>query len=207
VTAADLQPVIEHAGVAVGAISGVLAAEEKRVDLFGVLVLALAAAFGGGTTRDLLLSEKPVSWLRDPALMLNALSAALITFFAGRWVKKLGRILNVVDAVSLAFFVMLGTGKGLDEGLPPATAMLLGVITGVAGGILRDVLLRELPAVFRREIHLYATAALAGAGVNVLLQPAGPVVATSSGFFTILFIRLAAMRWKISLPEFSTKPK
>lgn len=204
-TASELQPVIEHAGVAVGAISGVLAAEGKRVDLFGVLVLGLATAFGGGTTRDLLLGDTPVSWLRDPALVLNALSAALITFFAARWVKKLSRILDVVDAVSLAFFVMLGTGKGLAWDLPPPTAILLGVVTGVAGGIVRDVLLRELPAVFRREIHLYATAALAGAGVYVLLHPASPLVAATAGFCTILVLRLAAIRWKISLPEFSTK--
>jgi uncharacterized membrane protein YeiH len=196
---------MEHAGVAVGAISGVLAAEGKRVDLFGVLVLALAAAFGGGTTRDLLLGSTPVTWLRDPALMLNALGCALVTFFAARWVKKLGRLLNLVDAVSLAFFVMLGTGKGLANELPAATAILLGVVTGVAGGILRDVLLREMPAVFRPQITLYGTAALAGASVNVLLQPMGPLQAATAGFLTVLLIRLAAMRWRLTLPEFTPK--
>jgi uncharacterized membrane protein YeiH len=204
VSAADLQPVIEHAGVATGAISGVLAAEGKHVDLFGVLVLALAAAFGGGTTRDLLLGDTPVSWLRDPALVLNALAAAVVTFFAARWVKKLSRILNIVDAVVLSVFVMLGTGKGLNEGLPAATAILLGVTTGIAGGILRDVLLREMPAVFRREIHLYATAALAGAGVYVLLIGHSPLIAAIAGFFTVLTIRLAALRWHVSLPEFNS---
>ncbi len=203
--ATDLQPVIEHAGVAVGAISGVLAAEGKRVDLFGVLVLGLAAAFGGGTARDLLVGVRPVSWLSDPALMVNALSISLITFFVARWVKKLSRILDVVDAVSLAFFVMLGTGKGLATELPAPTAIFLGVITGVAGGIARDVLLGQMPAVFRREIHLYATAALAGACVYVAAQPAGPVVSAAAGFFTVLIIRLAAIRWKVSLPEFSPR--
>jgi uncharacterized membrane protein YeiH len=204
-TATDLQPYIEHAGIAVGAISGVLAAKGKRIDLFGVLVLALAAAFGGGTTRDVLVGDTPVSWLKHPALMINALITALVTFIGARRLKMPRSVLHVADALSLAFFVMLGTGKGLTLAFAPPVAILLGVVTGVAGGILRDVLLGEVPAVFRREIHLYATAAGAGAAVYVLLHPAGSLPAAIAGFFTVLSLRLAAVRWKLSLPVFETK--
>ena len=204
-TAASLQPIIEHAGIAVGAISGVLAAKGKRVDLFGVLVLALAAAFGGGTVRDLLVGDTPVAWLRGPEQMLNAVGTGLLTFFTARWIRMPQGLLQVADAVSLAFFVMLGVGKGLAFDLSPPVAVLLGVITGVAGGIVRDVLLGEVPWVFRREIRLYATAAIAGGIVNVLLQPLGSLPAATAGFLTILSLRLAAMRWKLSLPVFEMK--
>ncbi len=204
-SAAGLQPYIEHAGITVGAISGVLAAKGKRIDLFGVLVLALAAAFGGGTVRDLLVGDTPVAWLRGPEMMLNAVVTALVTFIAARWIRMPHGLLQVADAVSLAFFVMLGVGKGLAFDLSPAVAVLLGVITGVAGGIVRDVLLGEVPYVFRREIRLYATAAIAGGIVNVLLQPLGSLPAATAGFLTILCLRLAAMRWRLSLPVFEMK--
>ena len=204
-TAADIQPVAEHAGIAVGAISGVLAAAGKRIDLFGVLVLALAAAFGGGTVRDLLVGDTPVAWLRGPDQMLTAVITAVVTFFAARWLRMPHGLLQTADAVSLAFFVMLGTGKGLAFSLSAPVSVLLGVITGVAGGIVRDVLLGEVPWVFRREIRLYATAAIAGGTVDVLLQPAGSLTAATAGFFTVLTLRLAAMRWRLSLPVFTMK--
>lgn len=204
-TAPDLQTYIEHAGIAVGAISGVLAAKGKRIDLFGVLVLALAAAFGGGTTRDLLVGDTPVSWLKHPELMINALVTALATFIGARWLRAPHGLLQVADALSLAFFVMLGTGKGVALSFAPPVAILLGVVTGVAGGILRDVLLGEVPAVFRREIRLYATAAGTGAAVYVLLHSFGSLTASLAGFLTVLSLRLAAVRWKLSLPVFETK--
>lgn len=204
-TASDIQHIFEHAGIAVGAISGVLAAKGKRIDLFGVLMLALAAAFGGGTVRDLLVGDTPVAWLRGPEQMLNAVITGLFTFFAARWINMPQGLLQVADAVLLAFFVMLGVEKGLAFHLSPPVAVLLGVITGVAGGIVRDVLLGEVPYVFRREIRLYATAAIAGGIVNVLLQTAGSLAAATVGFLTVLSLRLAAMRWKLSLPVFEMK--
>jgi uncharacterized membrane protein YeiH len=197
-----LQPYIEHAGITVAAISGVLAAKGKEIDLFGVLVLALATAFGGGTVRDLLAGDTPVAWLRGPEQMLNAIGTALVTFFAARWTRMPQGLMLIADALTLAFFVMLGVGKGLAFHLSPPVAVLLGVITGVAGGIVRDVLLGEVPHVFRREVRLYATAAIAGGMVNVSLQPMGSLAAATAGFLTILCLRLAAMRWKLSLPVF-----
>lgn len=204
-TATNFQHLFEHAGIAVGAVSGVLAARGKRIDLFGVLVLALAAAFGGGTARDLLVGHTPVAWLRGPEQMLTAVTTALITFFAARRMRMPGRILPVADAVSLAFFVMLGVYRGLDYGLPGPVTVFLGVITGVAGGIMRDVLIGEVPAVLRPEIHLYATAAMAGGCLCLVLQPHGVPVAGGAGFAATLLLRLAAMRWHLSLPEFKTR--
>lgn len=204
-SAADLQPWAEHAGITVGAISGVLSARGKNIDLFGVLVLALAAAFGGGTARDLLSGDTPVAWLRGPSQMMNAVITALITFFAARWVRMPQGLLQIADAVSLAFFVMLGTGKGLALEFSAPVAVLLGVVTGVAGGIVRDVILREVPGVLQRGIHLYATAAIAGSVVYILLEPSGSLVAATAGFLTVLGLRLAALRWAISLPEFRMK--
>jgi len=203
-SAADLQPYIEHAGIAVGALSGVLAARGKDIDLFGVLVLALAAAFGGGTARDVLVNE-PVAWMQRPEMMFNALLTALAAFFGARWLRVPHGVLNVADALSLAFFVMLGTGKGLTLHFSPPVAVLLGVVTGVAGGIVRDVLLGTVPAVFRRGIHLYATAAGAGATVYVLLHPFGSLPAAGAGFLVVLALRLAAIRWKLALPVFRMK--
>ena len=201
-----LQSIIEHAGILVGASSGVLAAQGKRIDLFGVLVLALAVAFGGGTTRDVLVGDTPVAWLRNPVLMINAIITALVTFFAARWIRLPHMVLHVADAMALGSLVMLGTRKGVALAFTPVVAVLLGVVTGVAGGILRDVLLGEVPAVFRKEIHLYATAAAAGATVYVLLHPvAGNLVAAIAGFLTVLILRLAAVRWKLSLPVFEMK--
>jgi uncharacterized membrane protein YeiH len=201
VSAADIQRFFEHAGVTAGSITGVLAAKGKRIDLFGALTLAFAAAFGGGTVRDLLVGDTPVAWLRGPALLHNALVTAFATFFVARYVRMPQGLLQVADAFSLAFFVMLGVGKGLAFAMSPPVCVLLGVVTGIAGGILRDVLLVEVPFVFRRGIRLYATAAMAGGIVNLLCQPAGSLIAVSAGFLTVLGLRLAAMRWKLSLPS------
>src|SRR3954462_9463502 len=135
---------LEHFGVGVSAISGVLAARGKRVDLFGVLVLALVTAFGGGTVRDLLVGDLPVVWIREPAFLLNASIMALLTFFVRR-VRELPRgFLLVADAFALALFTIIGTRKGVALQFAPPVAVLLGVVTGVAGGILRDVLTGEV---------------------------------------------------------------
>src|SRR3954447_13040810 len=153
------QRCLEHFGIAVSAISGVLAARGKRVDLFGVLVLALVTSFGGGTVRDVLVGDLPVVWIREPAFLLNATLVTFVTFFVRR-VRELPRsFLLVADAFALALFTIVGTRKGIVMNFAPPVAVLLGVVTGVAGGILRDVLTGEVPLVFRPQIYLYATAA------------------------------------------------
>src|SRR3989441_11478027 len=197
-----LQPILEHVGISVSAIGGVLAARGKSIDLFGVIVLALVTAFGGGTVRDLLVGDLPVGWLRTSDYLLNATITALAAFFVVR-LKHLPRTaLLVADAFALALFTMIGTRKGVSLHLSLTVAVLLGVVTGVAGGILRDVLTGEVPLVFQPQIHLYATAALCGSVAFVALVRAGvsDMKATLAGALFVLALRLAGIRWKISLP-------
>lgn len=202
----SMQPLLEHLGVSVGAITGVLAARGKQVDLFGVIVLALVTSLGGGTLRDMLI-DCPVFWTRDQSFLINATLTAVVSFYLVR-IRDLPRtVLLVADALALAFFTMLGTRKGLHFHLTPAISVTMGVITGVAGGMLRDVLVGEIPMVFRREIYLYATAAFAGSLACVLLgnMPRAAGWSFAVGFSATLILRLAGIRWRISLPIFRPK--
>jgi uncharacterized membrane protein YeiH len=196
---------LEHVSVATAAVSGVLAAADRRIDFFGVIVLAGVTAFGGGTLRDLMLGALPPPWLRDASLLHTVLMAAVATFFAARWLRFPQRVLLLADAGALALFTVIGTQKGMAHGLPPTAAIITGVVTGVAGGMLRDALLREVPLVFRREIHLYATAAFLGAALYALAPRGGwhgePVIHAAT-LTVILGLRLAAIKWRLALPIF-----
>jgi uncharacterized membrane protein YeiH len=198
---------IEYFAVAICAITAVLAAEGKRMDLFGVLVLALVTSVGGGTIRDLCLGVRPVFWVEQPPVVWTALISAAVTFVIVRFVHLPGRLLAVADAFGLALFGIVGTEKALAHGAPGLVAVLLGIVTGVAGGILRDVLRREIPWVFQAEVELYATALFAGALVFVLLREWRSPSESHRyiGMAVILGIRFAAMRWKLRLPSFQTR--
>lgn len=202
-----MQYFLEHFGVTVAAITGVLAARGKQVDLFGVLALALVTAFGGGTIRDVLLGKLPVFWIADQTFILNASASAVIVFFLVRYHELPMAVLMVADAFALALFTIIGTRKGLAFPVAPSIAVLLGVTTGVAGGILRDLLIGEIPLVFRREIYLYATAAFGGASAFVLLNQYSPSAKWNSilGTLVTLLLRLAGIRWQIALPLFRPK--
>ena len=201
---------IEHIAVAGCAISGVLAAAGRKVDLFGVMVLATVTAFGGGTLRDVVLGDLPVFWIRDGNYLYTVLIAAVFTFFAARRFEFPGAVLQAADAAGLALFAISGTRKAIailaSRDMPESIviAVAMGVTTGVAGGALRDLLMREIPFVFRREIHLYATAAAAGATAFALLRRFGwpENQAAATGILIVLSLRLAAIRWKLSLPLF-----
>ena len=202
-----MQSLLEHFGVAVGAITGALAARGKRVDLFGVLVLALVAAFGGGTIRDVTLGDHPIFWVRDGSFVITGTATAIITFFIAR-VREIPRnVLLVADALTLAFFTALGAEKALAHDVAPQIAIVMGVITGVAGGMCRDVLMSEIPLVFRREIHLYATASAVGAGCFIAMRHWLPERTTAllAGTVVTLVLRLAGIRWRLGLPEFDRK--
>jgi uncharacterized membrane protein YeiH len=197
-----VQTWLEHFGVGVSAISGVLAARGKKVDLFGVLVLALVTAFGGGTVRDLIVGDLPVVWIREPAFLLNATSVAVLTFFVRRMRELPRSFLLVADAFALALFTIVGTRKGVALEFAAPVAVLLGVVTGVAGGIVRDVLTGEVPLVFQPQIYLYATAALAGATAFVLLHRvwANTGAITVACTALILLLRVVGIRLRLSLP-------
>jgi len=199
-----MQPWLDHFGVSVAAITGVLAARGKQVDLFGVIVLALVTAFGGGTIRDLVLGAVPVFWIENSDFFINALLTAIVTFYLVRYHELPQAVLLVADAFALALFTIAGARKSMTFDVPASIVVAMGVITGVAGGILRDLLIGTLPLVFRREIYLYATAAFVGATLFVLSShwPGHPQLSAVLGCATVLLLRLAGIRWKISLPVF-----
>lgn len=197
----------QHFAVAVSAISGVLAGSGKRVDLFGVVVLALVTALGGGTIRDVVLDAPHVFWLDDPNYVLNAALTALVTFCIARYWTMPPKLLAIADAFGLALFTTLGAAKGLRFEVGAINAVVMGLITGVAGGIARDMLVGQIPLVFRKEICLYATAAICGATVFVLLRQFTELASLSmlAGTATTLLMRLAGIQWRISLPLFHAK--
>jgi len=156
--------------------------------------------------RDLLVGDTPVVWLRSPAFLFNAATTALLAFFIARLWKLPRQVLLVADAFALALFTIIGARKGMALHLSAPVAVLLGVVTGVAGGILRDVLIGEVPLVFQPEIHLYATAALAGGIAFTMLRAAGVTepMTTVVGVALVFGLRLAGIHWRLSLPVFES---
>ncbi|TNF57849.1 MAG: trimeric intracellular cation channel family protein [Burkholderiales bacterium] len=193
------------AAVAVNALTGVLDAGRKHMDLVGVVMVGTATALGGGTVRDLLL-QRPVFWLNEQVYLLVAVATTLVVFVAVRGLRLPPRLFLIPDAIGLALFTIVGTQIALQWHAPWLAASLLGVITGVVGGVVRDVLCNEVPLVFVRG-ELYATAAWVGAMVLIGLQSLGvsPVAAAWAGMATVLIIRLAAMAFRITLPTYSSR--
>jgi uncharacterized membrane protein YeiH len=193
------------AAVAVNALTGVLDAGRKQMDLIGVVMVGCATALGGGTVRDLLL-DRPVFWISDQTYLVVALATTLLVFFAVRGLRLPPRLFLIPDAVGLALFTIVGTQVALEWQAPWLVASLLGVITGVVGGVLRDVLCNDVPLVFVRG-ELYASAAWAGALALIGLQALGvsPVMASWGGMAVVLVARLLAMAFRITLPTYSER--
>jgi len=188
------------AAVAVSAVTGVLDSGRKQMDLIGALLVGVATALGGGTVRDLLL-DRNVFWVVDQAYLIAALGTGLITFFVARVLTVPPRLFLIPDALGLALFTIVGTQVALQWHTPWLTASLMGVITGVVGGVLRDILCNDVPLVFLKG-ELYATAAWVGALSLIGLQEAGasPFVAAWTAMAIVLGLRLAAIRFHITLP-------
>ncbi len=192
--------VLDLGGTFVFAISGAVAAVKHRLDIFGVLVLAFAAGNAGGITRDLLIGAVPPAVIVDWKYLGVSVLAGLITFF---WYPITDRFRNDVlwfDALGLAFFAVAGAEKALVYGLGPVMAALLGMLTGIGGGMLRDILVREIPVVLRAD--LYALAALAGATVVVVghVLHAPPVATTAAGGVLCFALRFMAIHYGWHLP-------
>ncbi|WP_444917379.1 trimeric intracellular cation channel family protein [Microbulbifer sp. JMSA003] len=190
----------ELIGIAVFAFSGVLAAGHKQMDLFGAVVLACVTSIGGGTARDIILNV-PVFWLEHTYYLWIASITGVVSFYLIRYLKVPMRLLMVADAIGLAVFVVLGTQKVLELGYSATIAIVLGVMTGTFGGVIRDVLSGDIPLLLRREI--YATAALTGTAILVALDNVGWLpheLVVAIAVFVTLAIRLAALRWNISAP-------
>ncbi|MBD2839705.1 trimeric intracellular cation channel family protein [Pseudomonas sp. JM0905a] len=190
-------------GVAVFAITGALMAGRKSMDLFGVLVIAIITALGGGTLRDVILGNHPVSWIRDDTYILVASLAAVGTVLWVRLTRPINETgLLLADAFGLAVFTVYGTEVALQHNLQPGTAVIMGVITGVGGGVLRDIICNEVPLIFQKEI--YAIACIAGSLVFLALRELAlpDWLVSAAAMLVVLLIRLAAIHWRLSLPRF-----
>lgn len=195
---------LDYFGVSVAALSGVLAARDRGLDLFGALVLALVTAVGGGSVRDVLTGHGPVFWLLQPGLFHAVCISAGIAFIATRHWSPSVTVFQIADALALCSFAIAGTRKGLVLGFGPSVSIALGVITGVAGGILRDALMGRVPLVFHKDTYFYATAAMFGGLAYVVLrEPLGRDTAAWTALAASLLLRLGAIRYRLSLPSFS----
>lgn len=191
---------MDYLGVAVFAVSGVLAAGRKHLDWFGVLVIATVTAIGGGTLRDLLI-DRPVFWLTGTGYLWVILVATLATMLVVRVRGIPLRALLIADALGLALFAISGARIAEAAGFGGIIAVILGTMTGVAGGVFRDMLLAEIPLLLRNR-EIYATAAIAGIVLYLLLQAGGFERATAAyaGMAAIVVIRFAAIFLDLQMP-------
>lgn len=193
---------IEILGTISFAISGTFAAMQKRLDPFGVLIIAFVTSIGGGTVRDLLLGDTPVAWMRDVNYCLLILVTSLLTIFFKTQIKKFKITLFLFDSLGLGLFTLVGVQKGIVFGLDPGICVALGTITGCFGGVIRDTLLNTIPLIFRKEI--YATACILG-GILYFALLYFNLKADVAKIIVIAFIftlRIIVVRYKLALPKF-----
>jgi uncharacterized membrane protein YeiH len=195
--------VLDLVGIFVFGITGALVGVRKKLDVFGIQVLALVTGLGGGFIRDVLIGATPPAALEDWRYLVVPVAAGLLTFFLHPGIGRLERLVNVFDAAGLALFCVIGALKAIDYGLSPLSAALLGTISGIGGGVIRDILSGRVPVVLRSEI--YATPAFLGAGIVVVASALEydalwvPIAAA----ITCFTIRLLAIRrgWNAPLPR------
>ncbi len=195
--------VIYLVAITAEAMSGALAAGRRDMDIFGVAVIAFVTALGGGTLRDMVLGHYPIGWTQHPEYVYLVISAGLLTTLVARYMHRLQRVFLVLDAMGLIAFSLIGCNVALELGYPPVVVVMSGMLTGISGGILRDVLCNQVPVVFRRE--LYASVSLAVCLLFLALQRLG--VGSDLGialcFASGLTLRLLAIRFHWRLPVFS----
>jgi uncharacterized membrane protein YeiH len=194
--------IIDILGTFSFAVSGAFLAMQKKLDPFGVLVLSFVTAIGGGTLRDLLIGNLPVNWLTNGPAMIVILAGGTATMLFGRYLQQLTTTLFLFDALGLGLFTITGIELALEKGLLMGACIGLGTITACFGGVMRDVLLNDVPLLFRKEI--YALACITG-GLLFFLFREMQVNRDMSVILCILIIvaiRVIAVRYKISLPQF-----
>jgi len=188
------------------AMSGALAAGRRNMDMFGVAFIAFITALGGGTVRDMLLGNYPVTWTQHPMYIHLTISAGLLTMLVARYMHRLHSIFLVLDAMGLIAFTVIGCNVALQLDYSPTVVIMAGMTTGIFGGILRDLLCNRTPMVLRKE--LYASVSLVVAILYLSLRQWGinEDVNLLASFSFGLAVRLAAIRWSWSLPVFSYEP-
>ncbi|WP_456824273.1 trimeric intracellular cation channel family protein [Cellulomonas sp. P5_E12] len=196
-----LEPVLELIGVFVGAMSGALAAVRKQFDVFGILVLGWAAGLGGGILRDVLIGAVPPVGISNWRFIVTAVAGATLIYFFHPRLERARRFIVVLDAGALALFSVVGTTKGLEYGTTLTAAVVVGVMTGVGGGVLRDLLSGEVPVVLHHR-QLYAIPAVLGSSVTALLWWLGAVTPAASVavVLAVFGLRVLALRYQLKAP-------
>lgn len=192
--------IIETGGTIAFGLSGAFMAMEKRLDPFGVIIITFVTAIGGGTVRDILIGSTPVTWLRNDITAIEILCTAIAALLFGKYLKQLSKTMFFFDSLGLGLFTVVGIEKGQEAGLSAMICIALGTTTGCFGGVIRDVLLNNIPLIFRKEI--YASACIAGGIIYFGLKQTGILVeyTTTITIVLIVLIRVIAVRYKISLP-------
>jgi len=199
----DFLYLAELVGTAVFAITGALAAQGKRLDILGVVVVGVVTAIGGGTLRDMFMDAYPIGWVRDDAYLWTAVLSSVAAFILCRYWRYPRRVLLVLDGMGLALFAIMGAQKAMFYQMSPIIVVMMGMMTGCAGGIIRDIITRQVPLMLQRDGELYATCALLGSLMYVSLH--GLVDERDLAWVSMLFIfvlRLAAIFGNLRLPEF-----
>ncbi len=190
-------------GTVAFAVAGVLAAADRELDLFGIIVVGTITAIGGGTLRDLVLGRLPVFWVQHTEYLWLTLSASVLTFFLARKYRMPRRMIFMADAIGLAVFTVIGTKIALSLGTSPLIAVVTGVMTGVFGGVVRDVFIAQIPLFFREE--LYATPAFLGSALFIFLHefcPRQTVLTFVLPIILVFFVRVYAVYKGLHLPRF-----
>ncbi len=197
----DLIYALDIIGTFAFAISGALVASAKKYDLFGVIIIAFVTAVGGGMIRDVLINYHPINWIGDLNYIWTILVAVLVVFLFKKRIAPLSKTMFLFDTIGIAVFTMLGTEKGLNFGLHPFIAAIMGVVSAVFGGVLRDVLTQQTPLIFKKEI--YALACFIGAFVFLALYQihAPHYIQYLGTIITVITIRLIAVKYKLELPK------
>lgn len=192
--------IIDIVGTFVFAISGFLVAAKERFDWFGAFVVAFVTATGGGTLRDILLGSLPVGWIVSELYVYLIIGAVCFTMLFKRYIVRLHRTLFFFDSLGIGAFTVLGVQKALNMGVSPIIAIIMGTVSAVFGGIVRDVLTNRQPLIFREEI--YATPCIFGAIFYLIFEPFGwnSYVLTSSAALLVFAIRVLAVKNKWSMP-------
>lgn len=197
------QYLLELLGTGFFAISGAIVANRKsKPDWFGVTFIGFITSIGGGSIRDILLGSYPLSWVADPTRIYVIIAGIVCTSLFYNVLQKLPRTLFIFDSLGIAMFTILGTEKALAYHVTPFIAAIMGMFSAIMGGVMRDVLTNEIPVIFRKEI--YATACLAGAVVYLLLDHLefSRNVCLIISILLIFVIRVVAVKYKLSLPQF-----
>jgi len=193
--------VLDIIGTFAFAVSGALVASDKKFDLFGVVIIAFVTAVGGGMLRDLLIDAHPINWIGDLNYMYTIFLAVIFTFLFKSKIAHLSKTMFLFDTVGLSVYTLLGLEKGLSFNLNPIIALIMGMISAVFGGVLRDVLTNKIPLIFEKEI--YASACLIG-GISYLLLTYFNMTENVIFVFSasiIVIIRVIAVKFKLQLPK------